>query len=64
MFRATKPKMELHVVVKHLCLGLAMKSLTGSQHMIEILIHQGQSVNYHMVEEYETELPNVVQEKC
>lgn len=48
---------------KQLCLGLAMKSLTGSRRVVEILNRLGHSVSYHLVEEYETELANVIQDK-
>lgn len=41
---------------KHLQLGLAVKSLTGSRKLIEILKRFGHSINYHLVEELETEL--------
>lgn len=48
---------------KQLCLGLAMKSLTGSRRVVEILNRLGHSVSYHLVEEYETELATVIQDK-
>lgn len=48
---------------KQLCLGLAMKSLTGSRRVVEILNRLGHSVSYHLVEEYETELATMIQDK-
>lgn len=60
MFTATRGKTKPG---KQLCLGLAMKSFTGSRRVIEILNRLGHSVSYHMVEEYETELATVIQEK-
>ena len=41
---------------KHLMLGLAMKKLTSSRRVIEILNRLGYSVSYSTVEELETEL--------
>ena len=41
---------------KHLQLGLAIKSLTGSRNVVEILNRMGHCVSYSTVEELETEL--------
>ena len=41
---------------KHLCLGMGIKSMTGSRKVLEILNHFGHSVNYHTAEELETTL--------
>jgi len=41
---------------KHLCLGMGIKSMTGSRKVLEILNHLGYSVNYHTAEELETTL--------
>ena len=41
---------------KHLQLGLAIKSLTGSRDVVEILSRMGHCVSYSTVEELETEL--------
>ena len=41
---------------KHLQLGLAIKSLTGSQKVVEILNRMGHCFSYSTVEELETEL--------
>ena len=41
---------------KHLQMGIAMKSLTGSRKILEILNRLGHSVSYHVAEELETEL--------
>ena len=41
---------------KHLKLGVALKSLTGSRKVVEILNRYGHGANYHAVEEIETEL--------
>ena len=41
---------------KHLQMGIAMKSLTGSRKILEILNRLGHSVSYHVGEELETEL--------
>ena len=48
---------------KHLCMGLSMKSLTGSRRIIEILNRLGHSVCYHTTEEIETELASNTSEK-
>ena len=41
---------------KHLKLGIAVKSLTGSCKVIEMLNRYGHCSNYHMIEEIETEM--------
>ena len=41
---------------KHLKLGIAVKSLTGSRKVIEMLNRYGHCSNYHMIEEIETEM--------
>ena len=41
---------------KHLKLGIAVKSLTGSRKLIEMLNRYGHCANYHMIEEVETEM--------
>ena len=41
---------------KHFQIGLALKSLTGSRKIIEIMNRLGHCINYHAVEEFETEL--------
>ena len=41
---------------KHLQLGLALKSLTGSRRIVELLNRMGHCVNYHAVAELETEM--------
>ena len=41
---------------KHLQLGLAMKSLTGSRKVVELLNKMGHCVSYHTTEELETEM--------
>ena len=48
---------------KHLCMGLGMKSLTGSRKVIEILNRLGHSICYHTAETIETELASNVSEK-
>ena len=44
------------IQAKHLQIGLAMKSLTGSKNFIEILNRLGHSVGCNTIEEVETEL--------
>ena len=44
------------IPAKHLQVGLALKSLTGSRKVIELLNRLGHSINYSAVEEIETEL--------
>ena len=44
------------IPAKHLQVGLAMKSLTGSRKVIEVLNRLGHSISYSAVEEIETEL--------
>ena len=41
---------------KHLELGLTLKSLTGSRKVVEMINRLGHCVNYHTVQELETEL--------
>lgn len=48
---------------KHLFMGLAMKSLTGSRKIIEILNRFGHSISYHVVEELETDLASTISER-
>ena len=48
---------------KHLCLGLGLKSLTGSRKVLEIMNHFGHCVSYHVVEELETNLATTVLNK-
>ena len=36
---------------KHLMLGIALKSLTGSRNVIEIMNRLGHCVSYHTIEE-------------
>ena len=48
---------------KHICLGLGMKSMTGSRKVLEILNHFGHSIGYHIAEELETELAITVTNK-
>lgn len=35
---------------KHLCLGMAIKSMTGSRKIVEILNRLGHCINYHITE--------------
>ena len=47
---------------KHMSLGLGIKSLTGSRKVIDLLNHFGHCINYHKVEEIETDLAsNILQ---
>ena len=48
---------------KHLCMGLGMKSLTGSRRIVEILNRMGHSIGYHMAESIETEVASSILEK-
>ena len=41
---------------KHILMGLSLKSLTGSKKILSILNRMGHSINYHAVEEIETNL--------
>ena len=41
---------------KHILMGMSMKSMTGSKKIITMLNRLGHSINYHAVEEIETEL--------
>ena len=47
--------------LKHLCLGVALKSLTGSRKVIEIVNHLGHSTGYTTTEEIETDLAISIQ---
>ncbi|XP_057304270.1 uncharacterized protein LOC130641476 [Hydractinia symbiolongicarpus] len=53
IFAATSGKKK---PAKHLQLGLAVKSITGSKKVIEMLNRLGHSVSYSIIEELETEL--------
>jgi hypothetical protein len=44
-------------------MGLAMKSMTGSRKINELLNHLGHSIGYHVTEEFETELATDISEK-
>ncbi|MCG7875152.1 MAG: hypothetical protein N0C90_02335 [Candidatus Thiodiazotropha endolucinida] len=48
---------------KHVCLGLGLKSLTGSRKVIENLNRFGHCLSYHTVEALETDLAMSVTEK-
>ena len=48
---------------KHLCLGLGLKSMTGSKKIINILNKFGHCVSYNIAEELETELAMTVKDK-
>lgn len=48
---------------KHLCMGLGMKSLTGSRRVVEILNRMGHSISYHTAESIETEVASSILEK-
>lgn len=48
---------------KHLCLGLGIKSLTGSRRIIEILNRFGHCISYHTIESIETELATTITER-
>ena len=48
---------------KHLCLGLGMKSLTGSRKVVEILNRFGHSVSYNVVEGIEVEVVSSISDK-
>ena len=41
---------------KHILMGMSMKSMTGSKKIITMLNRMGHSINYHAVEEIETDL--------
>ena len=41
---------------KHVMLGIAMKSLTGSKKVLEMLNRYGHCISYHTAEEIETEM--------
>ena len=41
---------------KHLCMGLGIKSMTGSRKLLEIINRFGHAISYHTVEALETEL--------
>ena len=46
---------ELKKLQKHLMLGIALKSLTGSRKVVEIMNRLGHCISYHTIEEIETE---------
>ena len=48
---------------KHLCLGLGLKSLTGSRRVLEILNRFGHSVSYHTVETIETQMATEISDR-
>jgi len=49
--------------VKHTCLGLGLKSITGSRKVIEILNHFGHCLHYNTIEELETDLAISIEEQ-
>ena len=48
---------------KHPCLGLEMKSLTGSRKVVEILNRFGHSVSYNVAEGIEIEVASSISDK-
>ena len=44
---------------KHLMLGIALKGLTGSRKVIEIMNRLGHCASYHIIEEVETDGGNI-----
>ena len=48
---------------KHLCLGLGLKSLTGSRRVLEILNRFGHLVSYHTVETIETQMATEISDR-
>ncbi len=49
---------------KHLCLGVGMKSVTGSYKVVEVLNRFGNSIGCHTAESIETEIASkIVQER-
>ena len=48
---------------KHLCLGLSIKSLTGSRKVLEVLNRFGHCISYHTVESIETDLATNISQR-
>ena len=48
---------------KHLCLGLSIKSLTGSHKVLEVLNRLGHCISYHTVETIETDLATNISQR-
>ena len=48
---------------KHVALGIALKSLTGSKKIIQLLNRFGHCLNYHCLEELETATAERIQER-
>ncbi len=48
---------------KHLCLGMGLKSMTGSRRIIEILNRFGHSISYHTAEALETDIATSIQQR-
>ena len=48
---------------KHLCLGLGLKSLTGSRKILDLINHFGHCIGYHIAESLETDLASTVLER-
>ena len=48
---------------KHLCLGLGLKSITGSRCVVEVMNRFGHSINYHLAEEIETEIATQIADR-
>ena len=47
---------------KHLCMGVGIKSLTGSRKIVDLLNRLGHSVSYHVAEGIETEIASAITE--
>ena len=45
---------------KHICLGMGIKSITGSRRVLDILNRFGHAINYHTAESLETELATTI----
>ncbi len=48
---------------KHLCMGLGLKSMTGSRQVIELANRFGHSISYHTAESLETSLATEITER-
>ena len=48
---------------KHICLGLGLKSLTSSRHIVEILNHFGHCIDYNTADSLETDLATSITDR-
>jgi hypothetical protein len=60
VYTGTKERIETS---KHMCMGLGLKSLTGSRKVVDLINKMEHSISYHTAEEIETETASSITSK-